>query len=303
MWEKEKISKSLSVGLVALVFIFLSLQFVFFVAKVIQIRKYNMELVAEQSVTGADIPASGFDQKCARDVEKTAAASENRQNRAREVKNQSAASEFGQKQARDGQKSAAASGNRQKRARDAQGVQPDGPSPEGQQGSPPRTDTSSVHSKNLSGVVARTFSLEKLPPRPVRKPKPKVELNSADTTALMTLYGIGGYYARKIVDFRKSLGGSFASPEQLMDIYGIDSVRFVGFADRVYVDTSLIIPLDLYHMPVDSMARHPYIGKYAARGIDRYRRTVDSTSFTLDALLENGILKSAYVQRLRLYIK
>lgn len=269
MWEKEKISKSLSVGLVALVFIFLSLQFVFFVAKVIEIRKYNRELVAEQSVTGADIPASGFDQKCARDVEKTAAASRNRQNRARE----------------------------------AHGVQPDGPSPEGQQGSPPRTDTSSVHSKSPSGVVARTFSLEKLPPRPVGKPKPKVELNSADTTALMTLYGIGGYYARKIVDFRKRLGGSFASPEQLMDIYGIDSARFVGFADRVYVDTSLIIPLDLYHMPVDSMARHPYIGKYAARGIDRYRRTVDSTSFTLDALLENGILKSAYVQRLKMYQK
>jgi hypothetical protein len=119
----------------------------------------------------------------------------------------------------------------------------------------------------------------------------------------MTLYGIGGYYARKIVDFREKLGGSFASPEQLMDIYGIDSVRFVGFADRVYVDTSLIIPLDLYHMPVDSMAKHPYIGKYAARGIDRYRRTVDSISFTLDALLENGILKSAYVQRLKMYQK
>lgn len=286
MWEKEKISKSLSVGLVALVFIFLSLQFVFFVAKVIEIRKYNRELVAEQSVTGADIPASGFGQKCARDVEKTAAASRNRQNRAR-----------------DGQKSDAASENRQNRAREAHGVQPDGPSPEGQHGSTPRTDTSSVHSKSLSGVVARTFSLEKLPPRPDRKPKPKVELNSADTTALMTLYGIGGYYARKIVDFRKRLGGSFASPEQLMDIYGIDSARFVGFADRVYVDTSLIIPLDLYHMPADSMAKHPYIGKYAARGIDRYRRTVDSTSFTLDALLENGILKSPYVQRLKMYQK
>ena len=286
MWEKEKISKSLSVGLVALVFIFLSLQFVFFVAKVIQIRKYNKELVAEQSVTGADIPASGFDQKCARDVEKTAAASRNRQNRARDV-----------------EKTAAASRNRQNRAREAHGVQPYGPLPEGQQGSTPRTDTSSVHSKSPSGVVARTFSLEKLPPRPVRKPKHKVELNSADTTALMTLYGIGGYYARKIVDFRERLGGSFASPEQLMDIYGIDSVRFVGFADRVYVDTSLIIPLDLYHMPVDSMAKHPYIGKYAARGIDRYRRTVDSTSFTLDALLENGILQRAYVQRLKMYQK
>lgn len=303
MWEKEKISKSLSAGLVALVFIFLSLQFVFFVAKVIEIRKYNRELVAEQSVTGADISASGFGQKCAREVEKTAAASGNRENLSRDGKKQPAATEFGQKQARDGKKSAAASENRQNRARESDGVPSDGALLGGQHESSLQTDTSAVQRRDLSGVVARTFSLEKLPPRPVGKPKPKVELNSADTTALMTLYGIGGYYARKIVDFRKRLGGSFASPEQLMDIYGIDSARFVGFADRVYVDTSLIIPLDLYHMPVDSMAKHPYIGKYAARGIDRYRRTVDSASFTLDALMENGILQSAYVQRLRLYIK
>ena len=46
MWEKEKISNRLSVGLIALVFIFLSLQFAFFVAKVIEIRKYNKELAA-----------------------------------------------------------------------------------------------------------------------------------------------------------------------------------------------------------------------------------------------------------------
>lgn len=264
MWEKEKISNRLSVGLIALVFIFLSLQFVFFVAKVIEIRKYNKELAAVSYEAGGEPSATGGESSL---TGGNGPATENRQNRVRE---------------RDG-------------------VQPDGPSPEGQQGSPPRTETSAVQSKNLSGVVARTFSLEKLPPRPVRKPKPKVELNSADTTALMTLYGIGGYYARKIVEFRERLGGSFASEEQLMDIYGIDSARFVGFADRVYVDTSLIIPLDLYHMPVDSMARHPYIGKYAARGIDRYRRTVDSVSFTLDALLENGILQRAYVQRLKMY--
>ena len=283
MWEKEKISKNLSVGLVALVFIFLSLQFVFFVAKVIQIRKYNMELAAAQSEVGGELSVAGGDTSL---TGGNGPASENRQNRAREVKNQSAASE-----------------NRQNRARESDGVLSDGALQGGQHESSLQTDTPAVQRRDLSGVVARTFSLEKLPPRPDRKPKPKVELNSADTTALMTLYGIGGYYARKIVDFRERLGGSFASPEQLMDIYGIDSVRFVGFADRVYVDTSLIIPLDLYHMPVDSMARHPYIGKYAARGIDRYRRTVDSISFTLDALLENGILQRAYVQRLKMYQK
>lgn len=255
MWEKEKISNRLSIGLIALVFIFLSLQFAFFVAKVIEIRKYNKELAAVSSEAGGEPSATGGESSVAGGG--------------------GPATEFGQNQSRK-----------------SDGVQHE---------SSLQTDTSAVQRRDLSGVVARTFSLEKLPPRPVRKPKPKVELNSADTTALMTLYGIGGYYARKIVEFRERLGGSFASEEQLMDIYGIDSARFVGFADRVYVDTSLIIPLDLYHMPVDSMAGHPYIGKYAARGIDRYRRTVDSASFTLDALLENGILQRAYVQRLKMY--
>lgn len=295
MWEKEKISKSLSVGLVALVFIFLSLQFAFFVAKVIQIRKYNMELAAEQSVAGekqfvaggessvakresseagdkssaasvagGGIPATEFGEKWTRDEKKQPAASENREKWTRDREKTAAATEFGQNRARE--------------------------------------SASSVRSSS-AGAVAKAFSLEKLPPRPTYKPKPKVELNSADTTALMTLYGIGGYYARKIVDFRQRLGGSFASPEQLMDIYGIDSARYVGFADRVYVDTSLIVPLDLYHMPLDSMAKHPYIGRYAARGIDRYRRTVDSATFTLDALLDNGILQSPYVQRLKMYQK
>lgn len=240
MWEKEKISKSLSIGLVSLVFIFLSLQFLLFVAKVVEIRKYNKA-------------ASEIAQNQTQEVEILPAATENRENQTLEVAD----------------------------------TLPKG--------------NSSVKSSRPPVNVAKTFSLEKLPPRPAYKPRPKVELNSADTTALKTLYGIGSYYARKIVEFRERLGGSFASPEQLMDIYGIDSVRFVGFADRVYIDTALIVPLDLYHMPLDSMANHPYIGKYAARGIERYRRTVDSTTFSLDTILKLGILRSPYVQRLKMY--
>ena len=278
MWEKEKISKSLSIGLIALVFIFLSLQFVFFVAKVIQIRKYNMELAAEQSVAGENQFVAGGESSVAR---RESSEVGDKSSAASVAGGGIPATENREKWTRDGEKTAAATENRENQSRES---------------------ASSVQSSS-AGAVARAFSLEKLPPRPTYKPKPKVELNSADTTALMTLYGIGGYYARKIVDFRKRLGGSFASPEQLMDIYGIDSARYVGFADRVYVDTSLIVPLNLYNMPLDSMAKHPYIGKYAARGIDRYRRTVDSAFFTLDALMENGILQSAYVQRLRLYIK
>ena len=254
MWEKEKISKSLSVGLVALVFIFLSLQFVFFVAKVIEIRKYNRELAAVQSEVGGKLSVAG------RDTSVTGG-------------------------------NGPASGNRQNRARESDGVLSDGALQGRQHESSLQTDTSAVQRRDLSGVVARTFSLEKLPPRPVGKPRPKVELNSADTTALMTLYGIGGYYARKIVDFRKRLGGSFASPEQLMDIYNFDREKFEALADLVTVSPENVTPYPLWSLPADSLRRHPYVDNLeTARAIVLYRENTPSDRWTVEGLEDAGIL-------------
>ena len=56
------------------------------------------------------------------------------------------------------------------------------------------------------------------------KPEPKkniiVELNSADTTLLMQVKGIGRGYAKGIIRFR-GLTGGFVSIEQLKEIYGM----------------------------------------------------------------------------------
>ena len=38
---------------------------------------------------------------------------------------------------------------------------------------------------------------------------PKLELNTADSTALVALRGIGPYYARKILAYRDRLGGFY----------------------------------------------------------------------------------------------
>ena len=46
-----------------------------------------------------------------------------------------------------------------------------------------------------------------------------ININTADTAQLMTVPGIGSYYARQIVRKRARLGG-FASPKQLLEIEG-----------------------------------------------------------------------------------
>jgi DNA uptake protein ComE-like DNA-binding protein len=129
----------------------------------------------------------------------------------------------------------------------------------------------------------------------------KLELNGADSTALVSLRGIGPWYARKILDYRDRLGG-FVAPEQLLEIDGIDAERFAGFADGITVDPSRIRRLDLWHASDTVLARHPYLGSKGARSIVRYRELYDSTRWTLPDLATERVLSQENIEKLKKYI-
>lgn len=129
----------------------------------------------------------------------------------------------------------------------------------------------------------------------------KLELNGADSTALVSLRGIGPWYARKILDYRDRLGG-FVAPEQLLEIEGIDAERFAGFADGITVDASRIRRLDLWHASDTVLARHPYLGPKGARSIVRYRELYDSTRWTLPDLATERVLSQENIEKLKKYI-
>src|SRR5574344_59199 len=63
---------------------------------------------------------------------------------------------------------------------------------------------------------------------------PKLDLNSADSQALLSLKGIGPYYAGKILDYRNRLG-NFSSLDQLLEIKGFDKERLDGFKENVEI--------------------------------------------------------------------
>ena len=130
---------------------------------------------------------------------------------------------------------------------------------------------------------------------------PKIELNAADSTALVSLRGIGPWYARKILEYRDRLGG-FVAREQLLEIDGIDRERFDGFADDITVDPSRIRRLDLWHASDSLLSRHPYLGPKGARSIVRYRELYDSTRWTLPDLASERVLSQENIEKLKKYI-
>lgn len=94
-----------------------------------------------------------------------------------------------------------------------------------------------------------------------------VVLNTADTTQLKTVPGIGAYFARKIVQYGLRLGG-YVSVDQLDEIedFPLDA------KDYLTIEKPSPVKLDINHLSLNELKRHPYINFYQARAITDYRR-------------------------------
>ena len=94
-----------------------------------------------------------------------------------------------------------------------------------------------------------------------------IVLNTADTTSLMTIPGIGPYYARKIIQYGNRLGG-YVSVDQL------DEIDDFPTEAKKYLVISNPSPkkLNVNQLSLNELKRHPYINFFQAKAITDYRR-------------------------------
>lgn len=125
---------------------------------------------------------------------------------------------------------------------------------------------------------------------------PLLDLNSADVAALDNLPGIGEWYAKKIIEYRDQLHG-YSYKEQLLEIYRFDQEKFDGLSDLVTLRRPYRYPL--WELPVDSLAKHPYIKNVqTARSIILFRDNNPQEMWTVDNLRSAGILSQIDAERL-----
>ena len=126
---------------------------------------------------------------------------------------------------------------------------------------------------------------------------PKLDINKADSTALLDLPGIGPYFAGKIVSYRTSLRG-YSAPEQLMEIYHFDREKYDGLKDLI--TCSAPEPYPIWTLSEDELSKHPHISRTEAHSIVIYREHHKPSECTFEGLRKAGTLSEEHAGKLSL---
>lgn len=135
---------------------------------------------------------------------------------------------------------------------------------------------------------------------PFRKQRFSLEMNSADTLDWQQLRGIGHAFSNRIVAYRSRLGGFYAK-EQLLEVYGFTDSLYAAILPSLRLDTSLLRPIHINTIVLDSLKRHPYVDYYQAKAIVAYRQRYGNYRSPSD-LLRVNLIDTATLVRLKPYL-
>jgi competence ComEA-like helix-hairpin-helix protein len=134
------------------------------------------------------------------------------------------------------------------------------------------------------------------------KPEKKivvVNINEADTSALIALPGIGSKLAVRIVNFRDKLGG-FYSVDQVRETYGLPDSTFQKIKTSMQLGGS-VKKLNINTATKDELKTHPYIKWNLANAIVEYRNQHGGFK-SLDDLKNIAIIDEATFERIAHYL-
>lgn len=127
---------------------------------------------------------------------------------------------------------------------------------------------------------------------------PLLDLNLADSAAFDALPGIGGWFASRMIEHRKALGG-YSYKEQLLDIYNFTEDKYHALEDLITVSPENMTPYPLWTLPADSLKLHPYIKNHeTARSIVLFRENTDKSEHNVQSLHSAGIITAETAARL-----
>lgn len=97
-----------------------------------------------------------------------------------------------------------------------------------------------------------------------------IDINDADTSAFISLPGIGSKLAFRIVNFRDKLGG-FYSVNQVAETYGVPDSTFQKIKPRLQCNHPEVKKININSADINELKSHPYIRYNIGNAIINFR--------------------------------
>ena len=97
-----------------------------------------------------------------------------------------------------------------------------------------------------------------------------IELNSCDTSDLISLPGIGSKTASRIIRFREALGG-FYQKEQILETRYADTVSLKKLMPYFLINRGSLHKIPIQKASLETLKKHPYLSEKQARVIIAFR--------------------------------
>ena len=98
-----------------------------------------------------------------------------------------------------------------------------------------------------------------------------IDVNTADTSAFISLPGIGSKLSQRIIAFRNKLGG-FYSIDQVGETYLLPDSTFQKIKSRLVLNNHSVKQININTASIDEMKVHPYLRYMLANTIFQYRQ-------------------------------
>ena len=128
----------------------------------------------------------------------------------------------------------------------------------------------------------------------------QINLNTADTTEFMKIYGIGAFYAKQIIRYREKLGGYFTK-EQLLEVWKMTPEAYDKIKDHIFISEKDVKRIDINSVTIEELKAHPYLNWNKANSIIKMR--IQRNGFkNIEELKESVLIDTETYEKLFPYL-
>jgi competence protein ComEA len=124
--------------------------------------------------------------------------------------------------------------------------------------------------------------------------KQTIDINTATEEQLLSINGIGDYYAKEIIKLRLLLGGFYAK-NQLLALWKFDNDKLTSIEKQISIDKSVINTININTCTAKQL-KHPYLTWNQVNAIINYR-TAHGAYQSVDDIKNTGVInEDVYAQ-------